>query len=62
MPEPTRCYGCGQDVHRHATVRYVEYDGRPRVFCSDLCEFLWRRKNRPENEEVFGPMPDPLAK
>ena len=62
MSEPTRCCGCGGIVYRHGVIRCVEWDGLTRVFCSDLCEFLWRRKNRPEDEEIFGPTSGPVTK
>jgi hypothetical protein len=46
--ESTECAGCGIDVNRHGNRRGVprslDCDGVGFVFCSSLCEFLWRRR------------------
>ena len=42
--EPTGCAVCGIDANRYGFSRILAWDEVRFVFCSFLCEFLWRRK------------------
>jgi hypothetical protein len=44
MRERTGCAACGIDANKYGFPRTLNWDGVRFVFCSYLCEFLWRRK------------------
>jgi formate dehydrogenase maturation protein FdhE len=44
MLEHIGCATCGTNPDKHGFPCIVDWDGLRFVFCSYLCEFLWRRK------------------
>jgi hypothetical protein len=64
----TECAGCGIDVNRYGNRRGVprtlDWEGVGFVFCSSLCEFLWRRRRLADNTLIpvaSRPSPMPQA-
>ena len=60
MPE-IGCSACGTDVNRYGLARFLEWDGVRHAFCSYLCEFFWRRRQRADNDVVAGVIGWPSA-
>lgn len=60
MPDTTACAECGKDANRNGLIRCLEWDGISRIFCSYLCEFLWRRKNKSAGKVVKSPTVEPF--
>ena len=39
-----KCVRCGGDANQHGLIRFFEWTGVERSFCSYGCEFFWRHE------------------
>jgi formate dehydrogenase maturation protein FdhE len=60
MLEHVGCATCGTNPDKHGFPHIVDWDGLRFVFCSYLCEFLWRRKR--SANQTLGPVASSLPR